>query len=273
MDWKEKKWRIPKRHDVVKDPDGNLGVVTRSQGSLKKRQLWVSNVNGTEIYTEEDAEFFIHADPATSRNFHTERLKLKGFYIGSLCSFRNNENIPLEIVQLDWQPLRCIPFFWLKDLREFNGEMMKTDDESNLKPFDLNLPSTDVIFSPQDSGLKWRLEVNLVEVERPGWASSGSPWEFTEYNDAVNEVENWKSRLKVRRVSSVINGDWKITFPCWAIDIIEKENELLHRVKSVESFCGQPGYFKTALHASVAFKLLPIEVWKSALISSADPLF
>ena len=45
--WREKEWKLPRKGEVVKDPDGNLGWVLRSEGTLTKRILWIENVKGT----------------------------------------------------------------------------------------------------------------------------------------------------------------------------------------------------------------------------------
>lgn len=271
--WREKEWRIPRKGDVVKDHDGNLGIVTGSLGTLTKRRLWVSNVNDTEIHTDEYAELFNIVELDVAKKFHIQRLDIKGFREGSLCMFKNSTEIPLEVIHIEWNSVRAIPILWLQDLRSYDDNILKTEHVESLSPFDLNFPPIDTIFSSEDSGLKWRLEVNLVEVERPGWAGSGSPWEFSSKEKALEEVENWKSRLQIRRVSSVINSSWNINFPCWTIELIEREGKTLSRVKNVDSYNGFPGYFPTALHAATALKLLPLETWKRAFISSQDPLF
>lgn len=272
-EWREKEWRIPRKGEVVRDHDGNLGIVTGSLGTLTKRKLWVSNVNDTEIHTEEDAELFNVVGLDVAKNFHIQRLDKKGFREGSLCMFKNSTEIPLEVIHIEWNAARAIPILWLQDLRSYDDNILKTDNIESLSPFDLNFPPIDAIFSLEDSGLKWRLEINLVEVERPGWAGSGSPWEFSSKESALEEVENWKARLKIRRVSSVINSSWKIKFPCWTIEILEKDDKILSKVKLIDSYSGFPAYFSTALHAATALKLLPLETWKRAFISSQDPLF
>lgn len=270
--WREKEWRIPRKGEVVKDTDGNLGIVTRSQGTFTQRSLYVSNVSGTEIYTNEPAEGFSVVELDVAKNFHIEKLALKGFSEGALCTLVNDD-VPLEIIHIEWNPVRAVPVLWLKDLRKFDDNILKTDNEFILSTFDLNFPPIETIFSFSDSGLKWRLEVNLIEVNRPGWASVGSPWEFKEKQDALDEVENWKSRLKVRRVSSVINSNWKISFPCWTVDCLFQEKFFLLRVKKIESSIGFPCYFPTALHAATALKIIPQEDWQKVFISSQDPLF
>lgn len=270
--WREKTWRIPRKGEVVRDNDGNLGIVTRSSGTLIKRQLWISNVNGTEIYTEEEAEHFYIVDLDIAKKFHLERLSIKGFKEGTICRLNDNDDVPLELIYIEWNAVRQIPILWLKDLREFEDNILKTDNESIISQFNLNMPSIDAIFSTEDSGLKWRLQVNLIEVDRSGWAGSGSPWEFSSKESALEEVENWKARLKIRRVASVVNSNWKVQFPCWTVELLEKDI-MLARVKPVTVYSGAPVYFPTAAHAATALKMLSIEDWQKSFVSSHDPLF
>jgi hypothetical protein len=44
-------------------------------------------------------------------------------------------------------------------------------------------------------------------------------------------------------------------------------------VREVKSLNGSPGYFKTALHAALATKMLDPSDWVKALSSSQDNLF
>jgi hypothetical protein len=271
-EWREQEWRIPRKGEVVRDSDGNLGRVLRSEGTLLKRKLWIADEKGTEIYSEEDAENFQLVDAPTTHDFQLRRYELMGYRVGRICSYKGNTNIPLEILQLDWNPVRYKMTVCLKDCREFRSEIMKTEERTLIIPFGEDFPPVETIFSATDSGLKYRVEVNLVEKDREGWAGVGSPWEFFTSEDALNEVENWKARLMIRRVASVLNSEWKIQFPCWTIDAIHDNGEFLTRVKEVNSLNGSPGYFRTALHAALATTMIKPEIWSRALCSSQDYL-
>ena len=271
--WREKQWRIPYKDEVVRDSDGNIGIVTGSMGNLVKRRLWINNVNGTEIYSDADAELFMVVSLDESKKFNVDRLKALGFRENCLCSFRNNNDVPLELLHVEWNELAHAPLFVLRDLRKIDENIVKTNNECDLKPFDLNLPPLESFFSSVDSNLKYRLEINLVEISRDGWAGVGSPWEFMNSETAMNEVENWKSRLKIRRIMSVINANWEITFPCWTISMIIKDQEKHLVVKTVDSLVGCTSYFPTALHAATALKLLPEDNWKKSLTISTDLLY
>ena len=90
--------------------------------------------------------------------------------------------------------------------------------------------------------------------------------------DALSEVEMWKARLKIRRVASAFGVDWNVKFPCWCIEVKEEDQKILTRVKQAEASTGAPGYFKSALHAAMAMRLLPVEVWRTASGFSQDQL-
>lgn len=271
--WSEPEWKLPRKGEVVKGVEGNDGVIgriTSSRGTFTDRNIWIEDVKGIEIFSDEPAENFIRADRETTINFHIERLKLKGFYVGALCSYKGDLEIPLEIVQMDWNLVRDKMEFCLKDLRKFELEPLKTDDEELIEVFDQLYPSIENIYSDTDNGLKYRLIVSLSEKDEVKWTTSGSPWEFKHKEDALSEVERWKSRLKVRRVASVLASVWKVEFPCWTVDATLKEDTLLLRVKKVDSSTGAPGYFKTALHASLAIKMVDLIDWKNVFDFTQD---
>lgn len=272
-EWREQEWRIPRRGEVVRDSDGNLGRVTRSEGTLQKRRLWISDEKGTEIYSGEDAENFSLVDTKISSDFQHRRYNLMGYEVGKLCSYKGNLNVPLEILQMDWNPVRYKMTICLRDLREFDGEIMKTEERELIPPFDMGFPPIETIFSSTDSGLKYRLDVNLIEKNREGWAPVGSPWEFNSMEDALKEVEAWKARLTIRRVASVLNADWKIEFPCWTVEAKQSDEKTVLRVREIQHMNGSPGYFKTALHAALASKLVFPETWKISLLGSQDSFF
>lgn len=267
--WLEKEWRLPRKNDVVADENLVLGSVTRIEGSLDQKFIWVENSDGSEIHAEAPVALFEVVDIQVAKTFYLEKFKKQGYHKGAICTFRENENMPLEIVELDWSTLNFTLSIYLKSLVHFNGDVFVTRKPEKLKVFELYYPSPEAIFSALDSGLKWRLEVNLVEKEREAWGNVGSPWEFMNKEDALAEVESWKERLKIRRVMSVVNAGWKPQLPCWTI---ETEMDRL-RIKKVETFLGSPGYFPTAIHAAFAMKMLSIDTWKKALFFSQDDIF
>ena len=100
-EWREPEWRIPRKGEVVKDPDGNLGRVFRTEGTLQKRFLWIKDEKDTEIYSGEPAELFKITDSSTASNFQLRRYRLKGYSPGALCSYKGNMKIPLEILEMN----------------------------------------------------------------------------------------------------------------------------------------------------------------------------
>jgi len=267
--WRETEWKMPRKGEVVTDPDGNIGVVLRSQGTFTERTVWVVDVKGDEMYANMPSEMFSRTDKQTTLDFHLKRLDLKGLRVGALCSYKNMD-IPLQIIQMEWSFLRDNMIICLKDLRHFESDVFKTEDEEDLHVFDLNYPSLESILSGHDSGLKWRIIVSLAEKESPSWTNCGSPWEFMEKEDALDEIEIWKSRLTIRRVASVINGEWTVKFPCWTIESIIREEKVLTRVTKVEAANGSAGYFETSMHASLAMTIIDSSVIVKSLGISQD---
>jgi hypothetical protein len=147
---------------------------------------------------------------------------------------------------------------------------MKTENLENLKLFEHEYPPVEQIFSLHDSGTKYRIEVSLIEKETPNWTNCGSPWEFFEKESAIAEVERWKEFLKIRRVASVLSSHWKIEFPCWIVEAVLEDGEILTRVRKTNAATGAPGYFQTSLHAALAMKMLSPSTWLKAYNFSQD---
>ena len=267
--WREPVWKLPRKGDVVKDHEGRIGLVLKIHGPLGGKKLWITDEKGTEIYSEEPSEYFQVVENSVAENFHKERYRIMGFRIGALCSFRDTD-IPLEIVQMDWSFLRNRMIFCIKDLREYKGEIMKTDTLQNLNVFSHEYPPIEQIFSVHESGTKYRIDISLVEKEENGWSTCGSPWEFFDKESALQEIERWKDFLKIRRVASVLSSHWKIKFPCWIVESTNENGEFMTRVRKTNSATGSPGYFQTSLHAALAMKMLPPEVWYRAYNFSQD---
>jgi hypothetical protein len=267
--WRELEWKTPRKGDVIRDSDGNIALVTRTEGPLNSKNLWASDEKGTEIYTNEPCSQFQVVENEKASKFHISRYKIMGYEVGALCSYRNTE-IPLEILQVDWSFLRNKMTFCLRDLREFSGEIMKTENLKNLKVFSHNYPPVEQVFSTENTGTKYRIEVSLVERSNPGWENCGSPWEFFEKEDALKEVERWKAQLKIRRVASVLSSHWKTEFPCWIVEAKNFKDKILTRVRKTETATGSPGYFQTSMHAALAMKMISSETWHAAYNFSQD---
>ena len=272
MAWEQKEWRVSHRNDIVKDPDGNIGIVTSIGGTILERTVCVSDVKGTEIYTNERSEMFDVVSLEQQKTFNIQRLEFLGYKIGTICLYQGDTSFPLLFIHIEWDSFHNKPVMCFKDLRKYNDNLLKTSDTSKVIPFDIGIPPLETIFSTSESGLPWRLQINLVETNRTGWANSGSVWEFYKKEDALAEVESWKAKLQIRRVASIINGDWKQTFPCWTIELTDIDNESFYRVKLVEGATGAPAYFQSAAHAAQAICILQIVVWKKTLYTSYDSM-
>lgn len=266
--WVEKEWRVPRKSEVVKDIDGNLGWVFKTEGPLNSKKIWVWNENDVEIYTAEDSQNFEIVDQATASAFQVRRYNNKGYLVGALCCYKGNPDVPLQILQMDWNPVRYKMTVCLRDLRKFDSEIMKTEDDDLIVPYKPDFPSLQSILSNYDTGLAWRLDVNLIEKTAPGWTNCGSVWEFFQKEDALREVQIWRSRLFIRRVASVLNFGWKISFPCWTIEYLDDKL----RVVPVNSYTGSPAYFSTAVQAATALLMVPLEEWKNSNDATQDSI-
>lgn len=273
MSWAQKEWRAPRVGEVVSDPDGNIGRVFNVHGELTDKYIWVEDVHGKEIYSGEAASLFTLCETPDIEKFQFLRYSLKGFEIGTICAFKGDLDVPLEIISMKWMNFRDLMAFTLKDLRNPSAEPMVTVNESILTPFNQDIPPLENLFTDETSGLKWRLEINLVEKESPGWSSAGSVWEFLRKEDALAEVERWKSRLKARRIASAMSMDWKVKFPCWVVEVVVIDEQLVTKPLKISNFFGYPSYFKSASHAAYAMKLLPPEEWLRALGYTQDDIF
>ena len=272
MAWEESERRVPRDRDIVKHIDGSIGIVKKTTGSLYKKFLTVDDFTGSEIYADEDANLFYVLDKQGFIDFHTKQYDYIGYRVGALCSFKKNFNIPLEIVKLEWNTMYSRMLFLVVDRREFNREVMKTTNSKLIELFDLNFPKPDNFFSDINTGLPFRIEVNLVETQNKGWTNCGSPWEFQTKESAMSEYESWKSRLKIRRAASIINTGWDFSFPAWTVDTTIINGEILTRVKEVTCFTGAPAYFKSALHAAFATKIIQSIDWLLASSFTEDAL-
>jgi hypothetical protein len=270
--WREKDWRIPLKGELVKDKDGIVGIVTRTIGTVSKRHVWVNDIHDNEIHDGAPSEHFEILDVTELKKFQLQRLENKhNISVGTICYLYNDVNLPFKIILLEWNDLYQRPFIWLDNQKEFDQSIIKIDNIDHITPFDLNIPPIEQFFSNENSKLNWRLDINLIESTlNDGWGVNGNEWRFSSKDSAMKEFNNWSARLKIRRICSVIAGDWKPQFPCWTI---EMNTDQQFRVCEVKSFSGFPAYFKTATHAAYALSHIPNGLWLNAYDTSIDSLF
>ena len=269
--WLEPEWKIPRSGDIVKSPDNVLGKVVKIEGTMLKRQLWINDVNGLEIYSGEDAEDFMKVSLDDAKMFEIERHGILGYKVGTICKYKNNSSIPLEIIKMDWNMVRHKMIYHVKDLRVFKEEIFRSDNSSDIIPFKEEYPSLENIYSDSLSGLKYRINISIEKTNNTGWTNCGSPLEFNYEEDAIREIESFNSRLKIRRIASVLNADWNLSFPCYTIDAFkDNKGNIQSRIIQVKNFINHPGYFKTGCHAAYALKLIPLSDWLNACTVSFD---
>lgn len=275
--WVLPEWRNPRKGDVVRDLEGSLCLVVKSQGDLRRRKVWAVNESGVEVYTDADPEGFTFCTVEETRDFNLNFFRSKNLSEGKVCSVKGYENVPMFIEKLEWVPHYLKMRFWLKDLRKPFHDPLKTENYELLEPFELEMPENfSQMLSENDSSLGCRINVNLAEIEGSGWTVSGSPLSFKDRETAEREVKQWFDRLRVRRLASVINADWKPKFDNknvnFYVRVTERDNVIFTYVDSTTEIVGVPAYFKSALHAGLASTYLPPEIWYSASNFTSDSI-
>lgn len=266
--WREQEWRCPRSREIVIDQEGNIGEVLRTRSGFPDRKLDIADDRGTEVWTDEIATTWWVINDERALDFRKRRMAHLGFREGGVCCISGDLSLPFRIEAMDTNGFSNLPVFYLRDLRQFSPEIRTTTGLDLVYSPDIEFPPIESIFSPTDSGLKYRIEVSLVEKEREGWAPVGSPWEFFRMEDAVSEIQSWKCRLKARRIASAVGMGWKPSFPCWTV---ETDGENL-RVVHVQTSAGTPALFPTAYHAAVGMDMMSHSEWISALSGSQDIL-
>lgn len=264
-------WIVPRIGDVVIDDNGVCGIISSMNENSLERKLNVNDEFGIEIHSNESMDLFMKADTKKTKEFYDLMLKNEGYYVGNLCSYKNID-VPLEITDVFFNVIGYRIILKLKDLREYDGDILECNDKNDIIPFTEKYPSLDNMLNDSMSGLRYRLEIFLHEKENvEGWTNCGSVWEFFDEQDAMNEVKRIESQLKIRRVSSVMCSGWKIKFPCWTIEVsIDDDGNEKTRVTKVYSGLIHSGYFDTAVHASYALKILGSKVFLNACGFSQD---
>lgn len=253
-----------KVEEIVHCPGGEFGRISSVGGTFAEKLVTVENESGEIIYENADASAFHVADIEISSKFQIRRYNLMGYTIGAMCMFKGNEDHPLEIKVMEWKPLRLQMMFITHDLLRPENPPIKTYNHRYIPLFiDESLVEGDAVFNPENTGLKYRLEMNLVEKENVnGWTNAGSIFEFSTKERAMNEIEGIIARLKLRRISSVMGVHFKyFKYPGWTLTVDKLNGELYIKLHKVYERGAWPCFFPTACHAAKAAKLVtPKEV-------------
>lgn len=269
--WKVPEWRVPRRGEVVKDINGSLGFVTDCTNDLRTRKLWISNSAGLEIYTDVKATDFSVASEDDSRIFHSARLESLGFKENRIYYVKESQ--PLILEKIEWHNGKMI--FLLRDVTKLEDNLLKTENHSILKRFDLEFPEEiSAFFSDEDSALGFKVRLELIEKDASGWTNSGSPLAFSTLEIAKKEILSWVDRLKIRRIASIINAEWTPDFRTahFYVKPDVKNGICSCYISSTSEIIGEPAYFRSALHAAFAMTLLDPIVWCNANSYTQDKL-
>ncbi len=265
--------RYPRTNDIVRCPEGQIGRIKTTVGSFNQRIVTVEDIHRVEIYTNQPVDSFTVVSTQVAKKFYMDQLALNGFIPGKICLLREDENFPMQIIEADYKIQKFTSHLWVKELLSFDQKIYKTLHENDITVVNIELPSYESFFSSIDSNLQYKLKLELVNKNSDGWLPCGSPFEFLTETDAKKEIESLKSRLMIRRVASVINGDWnpKSAEEAFTIELKRKNGKILHRIALVETGTNAYiGYFKTALLAALALNYLKVETWISASYFSQD---
>ena len=275
--WVEKEWRVPRRGEVVMSEDYVIGRVINVHGTIGAKLLDIENIEGVEIFTNVPADTFNLVGAKQSRDFQYARVAKLGLVKGAICTLSNDLNVPLEIIETRWIEWNLKLEIWVRDLRSYEDNIFHAKNEHSLTPFNLNLPPKEVLFSTIDSNLKWRIQVFLEEKESLGWAPTGDQWSFGDRDDALDEIDAWNAKLKIRRIASLINNTWKPKFNkneiAYTIEMMLKDSQPQARIIAIKSYTGAPAYFPTPCHAALALNYLGIQEWFKYIFASSQDDF
>jgi hypothetical protein len=257
-EWTIREWRTAKRGEIVRHDSGVLGRVVDVRGIIGKKTLCVVDEKDSEIYTEEPAELFWVESQEVSREFHIRRFRAKRLGENQICSVEGAPHLPVMIEKLEWLTLYQKMRFWLRDMSSPEKDLIKTENERLLVPFDIGLP-TEIgpYLDNTDSGLSWK----IVFETSGGWGSHGSPLKFSTEEIAKKFANSLAERAIIRRVASVISGTWKPDFSNGEKKYIVMIRNGRCYVKETIDMCGSPAYFQTPMHAAFAIEVLGEDRW------------
>jgi len=120
-----------------------------------------------------------------------------------------------------------------------------------------------------DSSSQNSHEIKITLEEKPisenAWTVSGSAISFSSRDLAEMEIESWESRLKIRRVASVLSRSEKVK-----PSIVTSTEDGFLYVTDFKERSGQPAVFNSRVDAAVALITLGERTWMSALNTYLD---
>lgn len=128
-DWTLRGDRSPRRKDVVIDENGIIGVVIKSEGDLRRRKLWVNNVNNDQIYIGEPFGTFKICNREQTSDFFIEYKTNMGWIKNRIYKIRGKD-YPLQLIDLKYDLIKQDMLYVFKDLTSPVVKYVKTHSES-----------------------------------------------------------------------------------------------------------------------------------------------
>ena len=268
--WQLQEWRAPRTKEIVQSTlDGALYIVTKVSGLLNSKQIWADDVDSNPRILGEPAENFTVVDKDTSISFLTSMYEKRGVMVGGIVYPIDHPNSPLLIEKMTWTYNSLDIVLSVRNLKSFDS---KIDCKVGaIAPF--KIPAKEIFFSKNlDSILKYRINLEIIEkltVDNIAWNVNGSFLEFSTEELARREIKAWASRMKIRRISSVLKGS--SISQNWIVEGSYIDDVFVTRIAEKGNLTGNWS-FATPLDAATAIALIDNEEWECALATTTDNL-
>jgi hypothetical protein len=263
-DWTIRERRSPRKNEVVIDPDGNFGVVTRTEGDIRKRFLWIDDRKGQECYTREDPDSFTLANAEQTRDFYFDYKRETGWRKGRILKLAGKD-YPLQLVTMEYDLMHQEMLYVFKDFFS-PDKYFKTLNESIVE----FLPSweediLDTCFSDPQTRLSHEVEISIREnpLFANGWNVSGRSFSFQSREHANVEIQRWIDSMRIRRVCSVLSKN----APGIKSQIVLENKNLC--IREWKENVGQP-FFVSHCAAAQALVFLGEDAWNRYLSPTLD---
>jgi hypothetical protein len=267
-DWTIREDRIPRRKDVVIDPEGNLGIVVKTSGDFSGRSLYVEDVKGQEVYSGEDSSHFRIANVDQTKKFYLSYKNNLGWIKNRIYTIREKD-YPLQLVEMDYDLVKQEMFYVFRDLNVPEQKFLKTLNESLVEKIPEWYYETAAIFSSEDLNSSFacsiKIEIEETESNVEGWTVTGSELYFSSKILAEMEIKKWRDRLKIRRFASVFSMTEKRKE---AIVSLGEDGFLF--VSEFTNRNGQPAVFNSRVDAAVAMITIGEHAWVNVLNIEID---
>jgi len=268
-DWSLREWHTPRLNDILLDDDQNLCIVTRVEGTYKKK-IWVEDINGNTLYENVSADTFSLASFEQTYDFYIPYRKNKGWENGKVFTVKDKD-YPLILQGMEYDRLRHKMLYVFLDINTPERKFFKTQKEDLIEfiPDYMYELAKSSFISDDTSSLRYKLQISIEdkgeEFHEDGWSVSGGALEFGEIEIALSEIEKLKNRKRIRRIASVLSKCDKRT-----ISEISLNDDGEPYISAYTKNSGQPGLFNSRIAAAIAISILGSDILKNALSYDLD---